>query len=121
MNPATHTKPKTRWLKWLGLLFIAPLAVGLAALALLFLLWNHAFDDATLLYTVSGCKNGPYSLQVFTYKNGDGYMQLVDQRGKRIAKSTFSHALEMTGFKWDEDCKRILIPSDQGYTFLGAG
>jgi hypothetical protein len=108
---------KPRWKKpllWLTLLATL-IAVGLWVYVAIM---GGSFDDAKLIYTDTSCSTGAYRLKVYEYRNGNGYMALVDTKDNVYAKSTYSRGLELTSFSWDKDCKRIMVPSDKGLIFL---
>ncbi len=112
--------PTRRWKKalvWLTLLATTTLLI-VAGLWVYLVILGGSFDDAKLIHTDTACSTGAYRLKIYQHRNGDGYMELVDAADKVHAKSTYSRGLELTSFSWDKDCKRIMVPSDNGLIFL---
>ncbi len=111
---------KPRWRKlfvWLILLSLLGSLI-VASLWVYVVIMGGSFDDAKLIYTDTACSTGAYRLKIYEYRNGNGYMELVDTKDKVYAKSAYTRGLELTSFSWDKDCKRIMVPSDNGLIFL---
>ncbi len=111
---------KPRWKKpflWIILFSILTL-VAAAGLWVYVVIMGGSFDNAKLIYTDTACSTGAYRLKIYEYRNGNGYMELVDTKDKVFATSSYSRGLELTSFSWDKDCKRVMVPSDNGLIFL---
>lgn len=112
--PPRHRKKALLWVTFL--LVIVSLAT--AGFWVYLVVLGESFDDAKLIHTNNDCATGAYHLKIYQYRNGDGYMELVDPHGKVHDKSSYSNGLELSSFSWEKDCRRVMVPSDNGLIFL---
>ncbi|GKT22718.1 hypothetical protein [Acidovorax sp. SUPP3334] len=78
--------------------------------------FNDPFKIAELENT-NVCGNGDYRLLTFAYRNGDGYVQLVDRAGRTHAQSLFSEGTDL-GPIWSNDCKQVSVNTDKDPVLL---
>lgn len=105
--PVKHAQKRSRKLSKVLIVFCLLVAAGIWILSQ----FNDPLKTAKLENT-NICGNGNYSLQTFTYRNGDGYVQLIDQAGRVHGQSYFSEGTDL-GPIWSDDCKQVSVNTDK--------
>ncbi|WCM86724.1 hypothetical protein [Acidovorax sp. NCPPB 3576] len=79
---------------------------------ILFVLANSSYFGKAEFSHSSYCENTNHRLDVYLYRNGDGYVQLVDGAGRAHGQSLFSEGTEL-GPIWSNDCKQVSVNTDK--------
>lgn len=126
---ATLTEPaqapkslRARWVKrvlWLSLIPVI-LITGYYLLYTYFLVWGGSFSPADLVDTES-CGAGEHKLLEYKYRDGSGYVNLVDHSGKVLATSKYSQGTDIGPVHWHDGCRAVNVGSDEGRVILEAG
>ncbi len=118
-----QTKPgfnRKKWglrIFWLGLIAMVLYAARYAFWGA-YLLATGPLGGTEAVYTDTSCGSGEYRLVVYQYKSGDGYLELTNNAGKVFGRSEFSKGIDYAPFKWAKDCKKVMVGSDDGLTYL---
>lgn len=108
-----------KWMKRLLWLSLIP-AIAIGGYYLLytyFFVIGGTISSAELADTDS-CGAGDYRLLEYKYRNGDGYLHLVDRNGKVLDSSKFSHGTDIGPIGWSKDCQTVNVGSDEGRVIL---
>lgn len=128
LSPPSQTAERKafwrRWQWWAGLIFwliaLLSLAVWLVFnTPILFVLANSSYFGKAEFSHASHCKDTSYRLDIYLYKNGDGYAQLVDGSGRAHGRSLFSDGTDLSPI-WSDDCKQVSINTDKDPALLSA-
>ncbi len=123
MKQAAPKSLLRRWLKpVLGLLLLAliPITAWLYKYGpwLAYLLATGPLGGATVIYTDTSCGNGEYRVVVYKYQSGEGRLDLTNRNGKVFDTANYGNGIEYTPFRWDANCKKVMVGSNEGLTYL---
>jgi len=79
---------------------------------ILFFIANSSFFGKAEFSHSSHCANTNYRLDIYLYRNGDGYVQLMDGAGRIHGQSPFSEGTDL-GPMWSDDCKQVSVNTDK--------
>ncbi len=119
METAASSPTKKRWFKriaWaLGIALV--LYCSQYSLWVGYLLATGPFGGKEVIHIDTSCGNGEYRITVYQYRNGDGYLELGNKAGKVFATARYANG-EDTPFRWEKDCKKVMVGSVDGLVFL---
>lgn len=113
------------WLKrslWLLLILLIPIAIDLYNYGpwIAYLLATGPLGGASVVETDASCGNGEYRVVVYKYQSGDGYLDLANRAGKVFDSAKYGNSIEYKPFTWMNDCKKVMVGSNEGLVFLEA-
>ena len=119
-------KPQPTWRKWIKrFLWLVFIALILATIYLYpyrfwigYLLATGPLGGATVVETDASCGDGEYRIVVYEYRSGDGYLALTNREGKVFGSAQYTNGTEYGPFTWLENCKRVMVGSNEGLVFL---
>lgn len=123
MKPAVPQSPMRRWLKrllWLSLIPIIAISIYLYYYGpwIAYLVATGPLGGSTIVATDASCGDGEYRIVVYKYQSGDGHLELRNRAGKVFDTANYGNGIEYTPFRWDADCKKVMVGSNDGLTFL---
>ena len=123
MKQAATKSAPGKWLKrLLGLVLLAliPIMIYLYYYGpwIAYLLATGPLGGSTVVYTDTSCGNGEYRIVVYKYRSGDGRLELTNRAGKVFDSTAYGKGIEYAPFRWDADCKKVMVGSNEGLVFL---
>ena len=123
MKPTAQQSALRTWLKrllWLLLILLIPIAVYLYNYGpwIAYHLGTGPLGGSTIVATDASCGDGEYRIVVYKYRSGDGYLELRNRAGNVFDTADYGNGIEYTPFRWDSDCKKVMVGSNEGLTYL---
>lgn len=112
-----------KWVKrllWLLLILLIGLGIYFYKYLpwLTYLLATGPLGGSEIIATDASCGDGEYRIVVHQYRSGDGYLELTNRAGKVFDSTTYSRGIDYTPFKWKKNCKKVMVGSNDGLTYL---
>jgi hypothetical protein len=117
-------KSKARfWLKcllWLFLILLIPLSVYLYGYGpwIAWHLSTGALGGSVIVETDASCGDGEYRVVVYKYKNGNGYLELMNRAGKVFDSAEYTNGVGYGPLRWKPNCKKVMVTSNEGLMYL---
>lgn len=126
MKSATPPQARSRrwnWIKsllWLLLALVILLSICLYYYGpwIAYHLATGPLGGSEVIATDASCGDGEYRIVVHQYRSGDGYLELTNRSGKVFDSSTYSRGIDYTPFKWRKNCKKVMVGSNDGLSYL---